>query len=47
MKSISIKMKDGIFEGKIELFVSDTLQLFKLIEKLHKVKNVIGIKRID
>ena len=47
MKSISIKMKDGIFEGKIELFVSDTLQLFKLIEKLQKVKNVIGIKRID
>ena len=47
MKSISIKMKDGIFEGKMELFVSDTLQLFKLIEKLQKVKNVIGIKRID
>ena len=47
MKSISIKMKDGIFEGKIELFVSDTLQLFKLIEKLQKVQNVIGIKRID
>ena len=47
MKSISIKMKDGIFEGKIELFVSDTLQLFKLIEKLQKVNNVIGIKRID
>ena len=47
MKSISIKMKDGIFDGKIELFVSDTLQLFKLIEKLQKVKNVIGIKRID
>ena len=47
MKSISIKMKDGIFEGKIELFVSDTLQLFKLIEKLQKVKNVIGIKRMD
>ena len=47
MKSISINMKHGIFEGKIELFVSDTLQLFKLIEKLQKVKNVIGIKRID
>jgi len=47
MKSISINMKHGIFEGKIELFVSDTLQLFKLIEKLQKVKSVIGIKRID
>jgi (p)ppGpp synthase/HD superfamily hydrolase len=40
-------MKNGIFEGKIELFVSDTLQLFKLMEKLQKIKNVIGIKRID
>jgi GTP pyrophosphokinase len=47
MKSISINMKHGIFEGKIELFVSDTLQLFKLIEKLQKVENVISIKRID
>ena len=47
MKSISINMKNGIFEGKIELFVSDTLQLFKLMEKLQKIKNVIGIKRID
>ena len=47
MKSISINMKHGIFEGKIELLVSDTLQLFKLIGKLQKVKNVIGIKRID
>ena len=47
MKSISINMRHGIFEGKIELFVSDTLQLFKLIGKLQKVKNVIGIKRID
>ena len=34
MKSISISMNDGIFEGKIELFVADTMQLFKLIEKL-------------
>ena len=47
MRSISINMKNGIFEGKIELFVSDTLQLFKLMEKLQKIKNVIGIKRID
>jgi GTP pyrophosphokinase len=47
MRSISINMKNGIFEGKIELFVSDTLQLFIVMEKLQKIKNVIGIKRID
>ncbi len=47
MKSISISMNDGIFEGKIELFVADTMQLFKLIEKLKKIKNLVGIKRVD
>ena len=47
MKSISVSMDNGIFEGKIELFVADTVQLFKLIEKLKKVKNLVSIKRVD
>ena len=47
MKSISVSMDNGIFEGKIELFVADTIQLFKLIEKLKKVKNLVSIKRVD
>ena len=47
MKSINVDLKDGIFHGKIELFVSDTLQLSKLIKKLQKVKNVTFVNRVD
>lgn len=47
MKSINVDLKDGIFNGKIELFVSDTLQLSKLIKKLQKVNNVTFVKRVD
>ena len=47
MKSINVDLKDGIFHGKIELFVSDTLQLSKLIKKLQKINNVTFVKRVD
>ena len=47
MKSINVDLKDGIFKGEIELFVSDTLQLSKLIKKLQKVPNVNNVIRLD
>ena len=47
MKSINVDLKDGIFKGEIELFVSDTLQLSKLIKKLQKVPNVNNVTRLD
>ena len=47
MKSITVDLKDGIFNGKIDLFVSDTLQLSKLIKKLQKVPNVNNVTRLD
>ena len=47
MKSINVDLNDGIFKGEIELFVSDTLQLSKLIKKLQKVPNVTNVKRLD
>lgn len=47
MKSINVDLKDGIFHGKIELFVSDTLQLSKLMKKLQNVRNVSFVKRVD
>ena len=47
MKSISVDLKDGIFNGKIDLFVSDTLQLSKLIKKLQNVPNVNNVIRKD
>ena len=47
MKAINIDLKDGIFKGKIDLFVSDTLQLSKLIKKLQSVPNVDKVNRVD
>ena len=47
MKSINVDLKDGIFKGEIQLFVSDTLQLSKLIKKLQKVPNVNKVTRLD
>ena len=47
MKSITVDLKDGIFNGKIDLFVSDTLQLSKLIKKLQNVPNVNNVIRKD
>jgi hypothetical protein len=36
-----------MFEGTITLFVKDTQHLEALSRKLHKVKGVMNIKRID
>ena len=47
MKSINVDLNEGIFDGKIDLFVSDTLQLSKLIKKLRMVPNVNNVERID
>lgn len=44
MKSISFDSNAGMFEGKIMLYVSDTVHLSALIEKL---KNVEGINKIE
>ena len=46
-KSINVDLNEGIFNGKIELFVSDTLQLSKLIKKLQLVPNVNNVTRLD
>ena len=47
MQSITIDSKDGIFEGKIQLFVNDTKHLEKLISKLEEVKGVLQVQRFD
>ena len=39
-------LNEGIFDGKIELFVSDTLQLSKLIKNLQRVPNVNNVDKI-
>ncbi|MEX2370021.1 MAG: TGS domain-containing protein [Bacteroidales bacterium] len=47
MRAISINSKDGMFEGKISLFVKDTQHLEALIRKMKKVKGVANVRRID
>jgi GTP diphosphokinase / guanosine-3',5'-bis(diphosphate) 3'-diphosphatase len=47
MQSISFESVDGIFEGKIMLFVQDTEHLHTLTNKLKIIKGVYSIERID
>lgn len=47
MRSISIDSNDGLFEGTLTVFVSDTSHLDALIKKIVKVKGVMSVKRIE
>ncbi|MBO9702512.1 MAG: bifunctional (p)ppGpp synthetase/guanosine-3',5'-bis(diphosphate) 3'-pyrophosphohydrolase [Sporocytophaga sp.] len=47
MRSITIETEDGMFEGRIMLFVHDTKHLNKLIMKLKKVQDVITVNRFE
>lgn len=47
MKAISFESNDGIFEGKINLYVYDTDHLNELMNKLKQVKGVLTIERIE
>ena len=46
MKSISFESNDGIFEGKIMLYVYDTEHLDKLITKFEQIEGVKSVVRI-
>ena len=47
MKSISINSNNGVFEGKIQLYVNNTSHLLRLIKKLEKIRNVIKVSRFE
>lgn len=47
MRSISFESDDGIFEGKIMVYVHDTKHLTRLISKLKSIDGVINVSRID
>ena len=47
MKSISINSNNGVFEGKIQLYVNNTSHLLRLIKKLQKIRNVIKVSRFE
>jgi len=46
MKSISFESNDGVFEGKIMLYVYDTEHLDKLITKFEQIEGVKSVVRI-
>jgi GTP diphosphokinase / guanosine-3',5'-bis(diphosphate) 3'-diphosphatase len=47
MRSITVETHEGVFEGKIMLYVSDTSHLDMLAKKLKRVDGVVSIIRFD
>ncbi|MBX7094921.1 MAG: bifunctional (p)ppGpp synthetase/guanosine-3',5'-bis(diphosphate) 3'-pyrophosphohydrolase [Flavobacteriales bacterium] len=47
MRSISFESHDGIFEGKVFLYVHDTHHLDRLIQNLRQVNGVQSVIRVD
>ncbi len=47
MRSLSIDSTDGIFEGKIMVYVHDTEQLETLIQKLKELDGILSVTRSD
>ena len=47
MRSLSFDGNDGIFEGKIMLYVQDTRHLSELMDKLKQVAGVIQVERMN
>ncbi|MBO3273525.1 ACT domain-containing protein, partial [Hymenobacter defluvii] len=47
MRSITVDSNDGMFEGQIMVFVNDTDHLNKMIQRLSKVRGVLGVERFD
>ena len=47
MRSITVETHDGLFEGKIMLYVQDTEHLTRLINKLRKVSGIVNLARFD
>jgi len=47
MRSISVESKDGMFEGVLKVFVSDTKHLEALLRKFLRIKGVLKAARFD
>ncbi len=45
MRSITVNTEGGIFEGEIQLYVSDTHHVDHLIQKLEQVQGVVSVTR--
>lgn len=47
MRALSFESHDGVFEGKIMLFVHDTRHLTELMNKLRQVEGIVNVTRFD
>lgn len=47
IRNLSFDTEDGIFEGRITLFVNDTEHLNSLLQKLKNIQGVINVSRFD
>lgn len=47
MRSISMDSKDGMFDGKLKLFVDSAKHLDQLMSKLKKEKGILKVTRVD
>lgn len=47
MRSISFDSSDGVFEGRIMVYVHDTEELEELIRRLSALNGILGVERFD
>lgn len=47
IRSISVESIDGVFEGSVVLDVPDLTHLRKLIEKIRRIRGILGVHRLD
>lgn len=47
MQSLTMDAKDGVFEGRIKVFVNSTEQLDELFNRLRSFKEIISVTRIE
>lgn len=47
LRSITVESNEGLFEGAVSVFVSNSLILNSLIKKIKAIKGVLSVSRID
>lgn len=47
LRSITVESNEGLFEGAVSVFVSNSLILNSLIKKIRAIKGVLSVSRID
>ena len=47
MREINLSSHDGIFEGKVSLYVQDADSLYALMDKFRQIKGMESVRRIE